>query len=72
MLDVFDVLGDEAWLCIQPHSDPDSGPERYAFLDAHARPNLLPVHCADDAGPNAIILRSQRAERRADRSALHA
>ena len=63
---VLDVLGHEVWMCIQPHSGSNSGPDRYAFLDAHARPNLLPVHCAGDAGPNAIILRSHHPERLAD------
>ncbi len=69
VFDVFDVLGDKAWLCLQPHSGSNSGPDRYAFLDA--RPNLLPVHCAGNAGPNPIILRSQSPERRADRSTYH-
>ena len=60
-------------MCIQPHSGSDSEPDRCAFLDAHARPDGLPVLRANDACPNAVtILRSHRPQRRADHSAYHA
>ena len=65
-------------MCIQPHSGSDSEPDRNAFMDAHARPDGLPVLRANDACPNdacpnaATIIRSHRLQRRADRSAYHA
>ena len=60
-------------MCIQPHSGSDSEPDCYAFLDAHARPDGLPVLRANDACPNAVtILRSHCPQRRADGSAYHA